>query len=125
MKFRALYLLSFCAIGLIHSQKLDDVQWKYRVVILFGNDNGESYLYQVALLDKEKNAMKERDVLLWDGNSKLLQELNIDQSYTGLILIGKDGGIKLQEMFPVLPEKLWTLIDAMPMRRAELRQQKH
>ena len=42
-------------------------------------------------------------------------------SYTGMILIGKDGGIKLQEPFVVEPQRIFNLIDSMPMRRAEMK----
>ena len=40
------------------------------------------------------------------------------------ILIGKDGGEKLREHTPISAEKLNQTIDAMPMRKDEMRQQK-
>ena len=36
-------------------------------------------------------------------------------------LVGKDGGVKLDQGAPVPPDELFALIDAMPMRRAEKR----
>lgn len=36
-------------------------------------------------------------------------------------LVGKDGGVKLDQGTPVSPDELFALIDAMPMRRAEKR----
>lgn len=38
-------------------------------------------------------------------------------------LIGLDGGVKYRSTSAVSPEELWALIDGMPMRRAELKNQ--
>ncbi len=40
-----------------------------------------------------------------------------------LILIGKDGGIKLKRSDPVDLTEIFELIDSMPMRRNEIQQQ--
>lgn len=39
-----------------------------------------------------------------------------------VMLIGKDGGIKLSQTSPVTNTELFELIDAMPMRRQEMRE---
>jgi len=39
------------------------------------------------------------------------------------ILVGKDGGVKLRSNAPVSAERLSNVIDAMPMRRREMREQ--
>ncbi|MFC4174323.1 DUF4174 domain-containing protein [Microvirga sp. GCM10011540] len=39
------------------------------------------------------------------------------------LLIGKDGGVKRREHKPVTPAEIFGLIDTMPMRRAEMREQ--
>jgi hypothetical protein len=39
-----------------------------------------------------------------------------------ILLIGKDGGVKLRSDEPVPAESLFALIDAMPMRRQEMRE---
>ena len=41
-----------------------------------------------------------------------------------VVLIGKDGGEKLRRATPLSPEELFAIVDAMPMRRAEMRGQK-
>ncbi len=38
------------------------------------------------------------------------------------ILVGKDGTVKHRAHTPVTPENLYALIDAMPMRRREMRE---
>jgi hypothetical protein len=35
--------------------------------------------------------------------------------------VGRDGGEKLRSAEPVAPEELFDLVDAMPMRRREMR----
>jgi len=47
---------------------------------------------------------------------------NLDKGF-GLELIGLDGGVKYRSTSAVPLEELWTLIDGMPMRRAELKNQ--
>ena len=37
------------------------------------------------------------------------------------VLVGKDGGEKFRSEGPVSPEVLFEIIDAMPMRRREMR----
>lgn len=41
-----------------------------------------------------------------------------------VVLIGKDGGEKLRRAVPLAPKELFAIIDAMPMRQAELRDQR-
>jgi hypothetical protein len=38
-----------------------------------------------------------------------------------VVLVGKDGGTKLAQSSPILPDALFGAIDAMPMRRDEMR----
>ena len=37
-----------------------------------------------------------------------------------VLLIGKDGGVKLRSTEPVSTDELFALIDSMPMRRREM-----
>ncbi|RDI58710.1 DUF4174 domain-containing protein [Microvirga subterranea] len=39
------------------------------------------------------------------------------------LLVGKDGGVKWRETRPADPSELFGLIDTMPMRRAEMREE--
>ena len=41
-----------------------------------------------------------------------------------VVLVGKDGGEKLRSAVPIEPERLFETIDAMPMRRQEMRSQR-
>jgi hypothetical protein len=44
----------------------------------------------------------------------------IDADAFAVVLVGKDGGVKLNSDHPVTPDQLFSLIDAMPMRRREM-----
>ncbi len=52
----------------------------------------------------------------------LRRELDIPAGTFTLLLIGKDGASKLRAAEPVRPEEIFGRIDAMPMRRQEIRQ---
>ena len=92
------------------------------------------------MLRSKEEALQERDLLLFlsttegvykpDGTKTTLSRedsqsrWNIQNDFTGLLLIGKDGGVKLKQDFIVAPQEIFDLIDGMPMRRAEMRNSK-
>lgn len=55
--------------------------------------------------------------------SGLQGRYNLDGTAFRVLLIGKDGGVKLNSTDVVGPEQLFSLIDAMPMRQQEMRQE--
>jgi Domain of unknown function (DUF4174) len=112
--------------------QLKNMTWKNRVVILFAPEaNDASLQQQKAWLEAQKEALSERQivVLVYIGTQLSAQDatyfrqhLRYNTANFGFWLIGKDGGVKMTETKPVLPQKLFETIDAMPMRRAETRQ---
>lgn len=124
IKFSFLIFLVVLFTGTAKAQSLADYKWKKRVLVLVGlKDNAKLIQQQKTFLNYPKE--------LEDRNLVLVQRLNndtelntiyaVDSSFEGVLLIGKDGGIKLSEPFPVTPKKVFDLIDSMPMRRAEMR----
>ena len=113
------------------SQNLSDYKWKNRVLILSDiTDNRNNSKSAYNLVNSKLDAWKERDVILLflinkelmtakGGRIKYKPEL--PKKFNGYILIGKDGGIKLKETYPLIPKKVFELIDGMPMRKAEMR----
>jgi hypothetical protein len=76
------------------------------------------------ILHADKGGLAERDILVLSdisalGRGQLRDTLQIDGFE--VILIGKDGGVKLRAKTPISIQELFSLIDAMPMRRQELR----
>ncbi len=113
------------------AQKLSDYRWKNRIVLLM---NGESNKVkeQLSLLTDLKKELVERDLIIFRHENNKVLDVNNEttginpnsvpyQDYNGLLLIGKDGGVKMKEEFIVAPEKIFELIDSMPMRRAEMK----
>ena len=51
----------------------------------------------------------------------LAKKYNVDAKSFAVVLIGKDGHDAFRAARPVKPETLYGVIDAMPMRRAEMK----
>ncbi len=88
------------------------------------NASNPQLLQQQQWLAADKAGLRERDlqvkVLLKSQSPKALVSKGLKESFT-LILLGKDGGEKLRSHQPVTLKKLYGLIDAMPMRKAEMK----
>ncbi|MBA2616536.1 MAG: DUF4174 domain-containing protein [Rubrobacter sp.] len=88
----------------------------------------EAYASQRDLLEGHGAASEDRDLLaesfFEDGSEKSAaarSRFEVEDGAFTAVLVGKDGGEKFRSTEPVLPEKLFDLIDAMPMRRCEIR----
>ena len=106
-------------------ETLDEYRWTNRPVLLFApSEQDEAYRLQMETLAADKSGLVERDIVVLSdvgalGRSQLREVLQIDGFE--IILIGKDGGVKLRSKTPISVEELHSLIDAMPMRRREMR----
>lgn len=126
----------------LNGQNLKEHQWKNRVVLIITNDL-ESQLYrsQLSAFSSNSEALKERKLLVykllpetyriengeenaWINDSELYSKYNPNNKSFQIILIGFDGGVKLQQDTFLTTSRLFSAIDAMPMRRAELRDNK-
>lgn len=77
--------------------------------------NDDAYRTQAALLLPALAGLNERDFVV---------QIQFSTKSFSVVLIGKDGGEKLRRAIPLSPEELFAVVDAMPMRRAEMRGQK-
>jgi hypothetical protein len=77
--------------------------------------NDDAYRTQAALLLPALAGLDERDFVV---------QIQFGTKSFSVVLIGKDGGEKLRRATPLSPEELFAIVDAMPMRRAEMRGQK-
>ena len=114
------------------------LRWSMRPVIVFVGEGPERKKAerQLALLADQRDGLGERDIalLIVDGDSvrrdaevlggaaALRRRFGIGPQGFALVLVGKDGGEKRRETAPVRPESLFATIDAMPMRRREMRE---
>ncbi len=98
-----------------------------RQVLLFYTDRGlEKQKAQSKILDAHQKDIGERDIKVQrfsysETNFAEWKKWNIDTaSPFTFILVGRDGGEKLRSGEVVSAEKLFGLIDAMPMRKNEI-----
>lgn len=113
--------------------------WKNRPVVVVAPAADDPLLTdQVARLSSRAPALAERDMVVItvadsdvrvDGKpasgiyaDALRARFGIMRGERAVLLIGKDGGVKLRRDTSVAPEELFALIDSMPMRRREMRE---
>lgn len=104
---------------------LSDFKWLKRPVVVFADtDQDPRFIEQLELLEARSAALEARDVvILTDTDPEAKSELRQKLRPRGfmLVLIGKDGGVKLRKPFPWDVRELSRTIDKMPLRREELR----
>lgn len=121
---------------------LDKHKWKERVLIVTASSpSNVGYKRQDQLLTKGKKGMKDRGLVIyrlyadhWLGpkNTMLTEEeaqiiydrYNINSDTFSVILLGKDGGVKMNKNDIVSTRELFQLIDSMPMRQQEMKKSK-
>lgn len=105
-----------------------------RVVILFGQAGDQKIAKQVEILKNQESNLAERAVVVMTvigdevrpvyGDAtgvdarKLRQQADIRDNTFQAVVIGKDGGVKLRSSNVLTDDKLFGLIDSMPMRKA-------
>jgi hypothetical protein len=112
-------------------QTLRAHQWEKRILLLCTSASRQAdYLQQKEILKKEEAGLKERDMLVLEINYKkasqsdkdyLEKELKVKPAPFAVVLLGKDGGVKIRQNQPLSIEGLFSTIDAMPMRKREMK----
>lgn len=102
---------------------LDAYRWERRPVLVFAPSRSDpAYVEQRAMLEAAAAGLAERDVVVLSDTSATADgalRRALDPQGFEVLLIGKDGGVKLRERRPVSAAALFGAIDAMPMRRRE------
>lgn len=122
------------------SQDFKKHQWKNRVLIVSSTDGTSSdFLKQIDLLKNLNQELTERKLIIYQivndkykvgfssnfksSNSTSKKYVNTKKGLQ-IILIGLDGGVKLKQNYVLTAEKLFAIIDGMPMRKRELKKNK-
>ena len=129
-------LFSIIAFG----QNIKKHEWKNRVLLIISDDKNDlKYRNQLKVLKKDKTELLDRKLVIYEvskneynlnfeeksiQSSKLFHQFNKENTPFLAILIGLDGGIKLEQDSLLSTEKLFAIIDGMPMRKRELRKNK-
>lgn len=147
MKFtvQILTILLFMATGTSFAQNstplnLSDYKWENRLLLVFSPNtyNSEFRALNNMIQDHQKG-FKERDLKVFysltdygaafkgtlmeqESSEKLSNQFNISENEFTVLLIGKDGTEKLRVNQALSHKKLFEEIDAMPMRKLEMKQ---
>ncbi len=107
---------------------LDAFRWVARPIVVFADTPAEpSFRRQMALLAARSAPLIERDVVVIvdtdpDAGSALRRKLR-PRGFM-MVLIGKDGDVKLRKPFPWDVREITRVIDKMPMRRQEIQERR-
>ena len=138
MTVKFLFLISMLTSCIGASQDLSSHRWENRLLlILVENTDKQEYQDQIAELSLEVDGVEDRKLLVytikpneyatglkklaWTPTDDLYATYKKLEGEFEVILIGLDGGIKLRQAELLKNDKLFAFIDAMPMRRNELR----
>ncbi len=117
---------------------MDSYQWKNRVLLMFASPDDPELTNQRDTLSRHEAELADRDMVVFAvvGDDQIVPlygdappaaqaarlreqfEVSSGDGFTAL-LVGKDGGVKWRKNRPAIPQELFGLIDAMPMRRNE------
>lgn len=114
----------FAGPALAEDDPIAAYKWEARPVIIFADSEKDPrFQRQVANLSSRPDDMTERDVvILMDTDpdaGSALRKMFRPRDFQ-ILLIGKDGEIKLRRPHPITAEDLNRQIDRMPMRRREM-----
>jgi len=119
---------------------LKEYKWRNRLLLLFTPAlDGPGYLKLNEDLSRRKEEVMDRDLLVFhilesgettlgnlplaEGSGGYLREkFSIKPGAFTVLLIGKDGGVKLRKEGQVKLQEIFSLIDSMPMRQREMRE---
>ncbi len=114
--------------------------WKHRLLLIFAPNGTDMRLMDLeARMDARNEDMQDRDLLTFriletglsgrpgapmtEADAEVLRRrYKAPQGRFTVILIGKDGGVKLVQEERISLQAIFDLIDTMPMRRREMRQ---
>ena len=122
---------------------LSQFHWKNRLLFLFAPNRSHPIFNTLhKSFAAQKEAVEDRDLVIFEVlesgpsimNTDILdsqtaqylrKKLDVPRGEFTVVLIGKDGGIKLKRQGKIKLEDIFALIDSMPMRQEEMRQKAH
>jgi len=98
----------------------------HRLVVVVGEPRDPRAAEEHLSLEQNAALLHDRDVVVQDMTPEIARrtrpELGVAAGATfEILLVGKDGGVKLRRNTPVAASEIAALIDTMPMRRSEMR----
>lgn len=96
----------------------------YRQLLIFGDERNQHLInQQLILLKQYSKGVKERaiKVTVLERENSLFVKYDLSKTKFTVLLIGKDGTEKYRTNSILQMNNLFSIIDAMPMRKAEMR----
>lgn len=139
LAMRWVIVLTICQVLTAASFDLDALRWQNRVILVFApNLDTEAMRQQRNHLSEDSCGLAERHLRVatvgsvsgktLDGQAlagtdvdRLRRRFGVAPDGFTVLLIGKDGGVKLRKSQPVQRHEFYLLIDRMPMRIQEAR----
>ncbi len=101
-------------------KELNELEGQKRVLLLQSKDEVDLH-NQRELFDRSPKDYQDRDLVIVTGLEKdVLEKYEMDSDFD-LVLLGKDGGIKYRAHGVANPNKIYSIIDQMPLRQKEMR----
>lgn len=140
-------MLLICMINVYHQSVMaqktsipEDYTWKNRLVLLFApHDSSKLLQQQYTALQSDPEGLNNRDLLIFKVSSdqvighnirqgtevaqQLRNQYQVGEDDFCAILIGKDGSEKIRKEREIPLNELYAVIDAMPMRRQEMKKE--
>lgn len=122
--------------------ELKSFQWKNRILLIFALSAEDPVCRSLAAeLNAQIAGVRERDLLIGkffeaganrfagapltpQSAEAFRREFAVRKGTSTVILVGKDGEVKLRREGPVQAAEIFALIDSMPMRQKEIRERK-
>lgn len=122
----------------LYAQDISSHKWKNRVLIILSDeDSSDQFNQQVNILQNDPEGLNDRKLVIyyvkgdtyrkginsneWVHGSNTFESFKDSENHFKVILMGLDGGIKINQSEVLSLDELFSTIDAMPMRRNELR----
>lgn len=104
---------------------LQEYLWRKRPIVVFADTDADPrFVDQMRLLEERPEELIARDVVVitdTDPAAKSAVRMKLRPRGFMLVIIGKDGGVKLRKPFPWDVRELSRSIDKMPLRQEEIR----
>lgn len=123
----------------VNAQEISSHQGEDRLLLVLAEDSAdEDFQKQMKILKESRKGLEDRKLVVyqifpgkykkglndeapWRASGDLYKKFKSVNSKFEVILIGLDGGQKLKESNTLPVQAIFSTIDAMPMRKAEMR----
>ncbi len=104
--------------------ELSSFHWEKRLIVVFADTpNDPRYRQQLDMLRAEEDMLVDRDMLVLtdtDPSERTPARMQLRPREFQVVLIDKDGGIKLRKPLPRSVREITRIIDKTPLRRQEV-----